>query len=242
MLATSWCWLAALGIDADGNKHPLGLMEGATENAAVVQALIDNLIDRGLDPAVCRLFIVDGAKALSKVIRRTFGAHTPIQRCQIHKARNVIERLPKALHASVRKALRQAWEIDDADKAERLLRNFARRLEVEASGVAKSILEGLDEMLTVNRLGLPLELRRALACTNAIENMMGTVRRVCRNVKRWRNAEMALRWTAAGMMEAAKGFRRLQAYKQLPALKAALFAHQAKHAIKNRLEENRQAA
>ena len=234
--------VAALGIDADGNKHPLGLMEGATENAAVVQALIDNLIDRGLDPAVCRLFIVDGAKALSKVIRRTFGAHTPIQRCQIHKARNVIERLPKALHASVRKALRQAWEIDDADKAERLLRNFARRLEVEASGVAKSILEGLDEMLTVNRLGLPLELRRALACTNAIENMMGTVRRVCRNVKRWRNAEMALRWTAAGMIEAAKGFRRLKAYKQLPALKAALLAHQAKHAIKNRLEENRQAA
>ena len=99
----------------------------------------------------------------------------------------------------------------------------------------------LDEMLTVNRLGLPLELRRALACTNAIENMMGTVRRVCRNVKRWRNAEMALRWTAAGMMEAARGFRRLKAYKQLPALKAALLAHQAKHA-RNRLEENRQAA
>lgn len=234
--------VAALGIDADGNKHPLGLMEGATENAAVVQALIDNLIDRGLDPAVCRLFIVDGAKALSKAIRRTFGARTPIQRCQIHKARNVIERLPKSLHACVRKALRQAWEIDDADQAERLLRNLARRLEGEASGVAKSILEGLDEMLTVNRLGLPPELRRALACTNAIENMMGTVRRVCRNVKRWRNAEMALRWTAAGMLEAAKGFRRLKTYKQLPALKAALLAHQNKHTITNKLEENQQAA
>jgi transposase-like protein len=234
--------VAALGIDADGKKHPLGLMEGATENAAVAQALIDNLIERGLDPAVCRLFIVDGAKALSKAIRRTFGAHTPIQRCQIHKARNVIERLPKPLHASVRKALRQAWEIDDAEKAERLLRNLAQRLQGEASGVAKSILEGLDEMLTVNRLGLPPELRRALACTNAIENMMGTVRRVCRNVKRWRNADMALRWTAAGMMEAAKGFRRLKAYKQLPALKAALLAHQSKHAIRNRLEQNRQAA
>ena len=234
--------VAALGIDADGNKHPLGLMDGATENAAVVQALIDNLIERGLDPTVCRLFIVDGAKALSKAIRRTFGADTPIQRCQIHKARNVIERLPKPLHAAVRRALRQAWEIDDADKAERLLHNLARRLEGEAAGVAKSILEGLDEMLTVNRLGLPPGLRRALACTNAIENMMGTVRRVCRNVKRWRNADMALRWTAAGMMEATKGFRRLKAYKQLPALKAALLAHQSKHAIKNRLEENRQAA
>jgi putative transposase len=234
--------VAALGIDAGGKKHPLGLMEGATENTAVAQALIDNLIERGLDPAVCRLFIVDGAKALSKSIRRTFGAHTPIQRCQVHKGRNVIERLPKPLHAAVRKALRQAWEMDDADKAERLVRNLAQRLDRERSGVAKSLLEGLDEMLTVNRLGLPPQLRRALACTNSIENMMGTVRRVCRNVKRWRNAEMALRWTAAGMMEAAKGFRRLKAYKQLPALKAALLAHQAKHAVKNRLEENRQAA
>jgi transposase-like protein len=234
--------VAALGIDGEGNKHPLGLVEGATENAAVVQALIDNLIERGLDPKLCRLFIVDGAKALTKAIRATFGRHTPIQRCQIHKARNVIERLPRPLHAAVRKTLRQAWELDDADKAERLLRNLARRLEGEARGVAASILEGLDEMLTVNRLGLPAQLRRSLACTNGIENMMGTVRRVCRNVKRWQNVDMALRWTAAGMMEAAKGFRRLKAHKQLPILKAALAAHQAKHANKHKLEENRQAA
>ena len=234
--------VAALGIDGDGNKHPLGLVEGATENAAVVQALIDNLIERGLDPRVCRLFIVDGAKALTKAIRATFGRHTPIQRCQIHKARNVIERLPKPLHASVRKTLRQAWELDDADKAERLLRNLARRLEGEARGVAASILEGLDEMLTVNRLGLPAQLRRSLACTNGIENMMGTVRRVCRNVKRWQNTDMVLRWTAAGMMEAAKGFRRLKAHKQLPILKAALAAHQAKHATKPKLEKDRHAA
>ena len=234
--------VGALGIDGEGNKHPLGLVEGATENAAVAQTLIDNLIERGLDPKVCRLFIVDGAKALTKVIRATFGRHTPIQRCQIHKARNVIERLPKPLHAPVRKALRQAWELDDADRAERLLRNLARRLEHEAPGVAGSILEGIDEMLTVNRLGLPAQLRRSLACTNSIENVMGTVRRVCRNVKRWRNASMALRWTAAGMMEATKGFRRLKAHKQLPILKAALVAHQAKHTTKQKLEENLQAA
>jgi len=231
--------VAALGIDADGCKHPLALVEGATENAAVVQALIDNLIERGLDPKV--LFIVDGAKALSKVIRRTFGAHTPIQRCQIHKARNVAERLPKPLHASVRRALRQAWELDDADKAERLLRNLARRLDQEAPGVAASILEGLDEMLTVVRLKLPTPLRRSLACTNAIENMMGTVRRVSRNVKRWRNAAMALRWTAAGMLEATKGFRRLKAHKHLPALRAALAAHQSKY-VTQRVERNADAA
>jgi transposase-like protein len=233
--------VAALGIDADGRKHPLALVEGATENAAVVQALIDNLIERGLDPKVCRLFIVDGAKALSKVIRRTFGAHTPIQRCQIHKARNVIERLPKPLHASVRRALRQAWELDDADKAERLLRNLARRLDQEAPGVAASILEGLDEILTIIRLKLPTPLRRSLACTNAIENMMGTVRSVCRNVKRWRNAAMALRWTAAGMLEATKGFRRLKAHKHLPVLRAALAAHQCKY-VTQQVEHDADAA
>ncbi len=221
--------VAAIGVDAKGDKHPLGLIEGATENAATVQALIDNLVERGLDPAVPRLFIIDGAKALSKAIRRTFGHVAAIQRCQVHKARNIMERLPKSLHASVRRVLRQAWELDDAGKAEKLLRNLAQRLERDWSGVAGSILEGIDEILTVTRLGLPKELRRSLACTNMIENVMGTVRRVCRNVKRWRSASMAMRWTAAAMQEAAKGFRRLKAHKQLPALRAALEANQDKN-------------
>src|SRR3954451_5828142 len=217
--------VAAVGIDATGEKHPLGLVEGATENAATVQALLDNLVERGLDPAVVRLFIIDGAKALSKAIRRTFGRNTPIQRCQVHKARNIAERLPKEAHARVRKALRQAWEMDDAARAEQLIRNLARRLDKEWPGIAATILEGMDEILCVVRL--PRELRRSLACTNIIENMNGTIRQVTRNVKRWRDASMALRWTAAGMMEAKKGFRRLMAYKQLPTLKAALLAHQA---------------
>jgi putative transposase len=220
--------VAAIGVDAKGDKHPLGLIEGATENAATVQALIDNLVERGLDPAVSRLFIIDGAKALSKAIGRTFGHAAAIQRCQVHKARNIMERLPKSLHASVRRVLRQAWELDDAGKAEKLLRNLALRLERDWSGVAGSILEGIDEILTVTRLGLPKELRRSLACTNMIENVMGTARRVCRNVKRWRSASMAMRWTAAAMQEAAKGFRRLKAHKQLPALRAALEANQNK--------------
>jgi putative transposase len=216
--------VAAIGIDGEGIKHPLALLEGATENAAVAQALIDSLIARGLDPAVPRLFIIDGSKALSRAIRRSFGRETAIQRCQIHKARNIMERLPKGLHASVRRVLRQAWELDDAAKAERLIRNLAQRLEHEAPGVSGSLLEGLDEILTVTRLGLPTELRRSLACTNIIENMMGTIRRVSRNVKHWRSASMALRWTGAAMLEAKKGFRRLKAYKQLPALRAALIA------------------
>jgi putative transposase len=234
--------LAAIGIDGDGVKHPLGLLEGASENAAVVQALLDHLIERGLDAKVCRLFIIDGSKALAKAIRKTFGRHTPIQRCQIHKARNILERLPKHLHATVRTALRQAWEMNDAEKAERLIRNLARRLEQAAPGVSASILEGLDEMLTVIRLGLPPALRRSLACTNIIENMMGTIRRVCRNVKRWRDASMALRWTAAAMQEATKGFRRLKAHKQLSVLRAALAAHQAKHKSQSTLEPTAVAA
>src|ERR1700681_3599555 len=221
--------VAAIGVDAKGDKHPLGLVEGATENAATVQALVENLIERGLDPAVPRLFIIDGSKALSKAIRRNFGHDAAIQRCQIHKARNIQERLPKSLHASVRRVLRQAWELDDADKAEKLLRNLARRLERDWSGVSGSILECIHEILTVTRLGLRRELRRSLACTNIIENVMGTVRRVCRNVKRWRSASMAMRWTAAAMQEAAKGFRRLKAHKQLPTLRAALEAHRNKN-------------
>lgn len=234
--------LAAVGVDGNGDKHPLGVVEGATENAAVCQALLDNMVGRGLDPAVCRLFIIDGSRALSKAIRNTFGRHTPIQRCQVHKARNITERLPKPLHASVRKALRQAWELDDADKAEKLIRNLARRLERDAPGVAGSILEGIDEILTVVRLGLPPDLRRSLACTNIIENMNGTVRQVCRNVKRWQDASMALRWTSAAMLEAANGFRRLKAYKQLPTLRSALLAHQRKHAINPTLDQQAAAA
>ena len=220
--------VAAVGIDGRGEKHPLGLVEGATENAATVQALLDNLVERGLDPAGVWLFIIDGAKALSKAIRRTFGKDTPIQRCQVHKARNITERLPKPLHAAVRKTLRQAWEQDDAVKAERLVRN--RRLEKDWPGISATILEGMEEILCVVRLGLPQDLRRSLACTNIIENMNGTIRQVTRNVKRWRDASMALRWTAAGMMEAKKGFRRLKAYKQLPKLRDALLALKAARA------------
>jgi putative transposase len=241
-MAQDMLLVAALGIDAAGDKHPLGLVEGATENATTVQALLDNLIERGLDPTVRRLFIIDGSKALSKAIKRTFGRDTPIQRCQVHKARNILERLPKSMHASVRSVLRQAWEMDDAAKAERLLRNLARRLERDWEGVAASILEGLDEMLTVTRLGLPRQLRRSLACTNIIENVMGTVRRVCRNVKYWRSPSMAMRWTAAAMQEATTGFRKLKAYKQLPALRAALDKTNSTPATDKPLAQSAEAA
>ena len=156
----------------------------------------------------------EGAQA--KAIRNTFGVATAIQRCQIHNGRNIIERLPEHLHASVKKALRQAWDQDDADKAERLLRNLARRLEQEEPGISGSILEGLDEILTVIPLGLPHKLRRSLACTNIIENALGTVRQVTRNVKRWRHAEMALRWTAARREYGFEGLRNLLPHARPP--------------------------
>ena len=215
--------VAAIGVDTNGDKHPLGLVEGATENATTVQTLIDNLIERGLDPTVRRLFIIDGAKALSKAIRRTFGRDAAIQRCQIHKARDILERLPKSMHASVRRVLRQAWEMDDAERAEN---PHSQSRPPSRTGLERRFCfdPGRDrrDVFTVTRLGLPCELRRSLACTNIIENVMGTVRRGGRNVKYWRSPSMALRWAAAAMHEAFKGFRRLKAKKHLPALRAAL--------------------
>ncbi len=229
--------IGAVGIDASGRKRPPVVIEGATENTAAVQALLDDLIERGLDPEGCYLFIVDGAEALSKAVRRAFGADIPVvQRCQVHKGRNITDCLAAKHHAAVRRTLRQAWKLDDADKAERLMRSLAQRFEQEAPDVSRSILEGLDEVLTVSRLGLPLELRRSLASTNIIESMNSTVRQVCRNVKRWRNAGTALRQPAAGMTEAGKGFRRVKAYRQLPVLKQALIEHRRKDRL-DRLKE-----
>ena len=206
-----------------------------------MQALIDNLVERGLDPSAPRR-LSRRLESTVQAIRRTFGRDAAIQRCQVHKARNILERLPKSMHASVKRVLRQAWEMDDADKAEKLIRNLARRLERDWKGVSASILEGLDDMLTVTRLKLPRELRRSLACTNIVENVMSTVRRVCRNVKYWRSPSMALRWAAAAMQEATKGFRRLKAHKHLEALRAALVQRNAKAASAAHLVQTAEAA
>ena len=230
--------LAAVGIDGDGRKHPLGVIEGATENAAARQLGWARPRPGDLPPVHHRR----RQGAVQGDPQHLRSPHPDPAVGQVHKARNITERLAKPLHASVRKALRQAWELDDADKAEKLIRNLARRLEREAPGVSGSILEGLDEILTVNRLGLPAELRRALACTNIIENMNGAIRQVCHNVKRWQDASMALRWTSAAMLEAAKGFRRLKACKHLPDLRAALAARQIKHTLSPNLEQQAVAA
>ena len=194
--------VAAIGIDTGGAKHVLGLAEGATENAATVQAMLDNLIERGLDPERPRLYIVDGAKALSKAIRRTFGRAAALQRCHAQGAQH---------HGP-------AGREPPCRRQEGLAAGLAagRRGQGHGSCATSPAVWSMthvsgNRVLTVIRLGLPPQLRRSLACTNAIENAIGTVRTVQRNVKRWRNAEMALRWTAAGLLEAQKTFRRLKA-------------------------------
>ncbi len=200
--------LVALGLDAQGNKHVLGVREGATENAASCTALLTDLRDRGLRIDRAVLAIVDGAKALAKSIRDVFGARALIQRCQAHKSRNVTDQLPEELRPSVRQALRDAYSCADAVRAKRMLTNVVRRLRDEHPGAAASLEEGLDETLTVKRLGLPHRLERQLSTTNAIENLIGSMRRISARVKRWRNGRMILRWTVAAIADAATRFRR----------------------------------
>jgi putative transposase len=220
--------LAAVGLDEAGDKHVLGLREGATENAATCKALLADLIERGLNPGRSLLIVIDGAKALHKAVVEVFGARALIQRCREHKKRNVSEALPERLRASVRTTMNQAYATGDAKRARRLLDNLARRLEHQHPGAAASLREGLDETLTVMRLGLPDSLERVLSSTNMIENLFSRVREIGRRVRRWQSGTMVLRWSAAGVLEAERGFRKIAGYRAMPTLVAALRSHDAK--------------
>jgi transposase-like protein len=201
--------LVALGIDADGKKHVLGVREGATENAASCTALLANLRDRGLPTDRAMLVVIDGAKALAKAVRNVFGEQAIIQRCQVHKTRNVVDQLPDDMKPSVRQALQAAYAASDGDRAHTMLKNLVRRLRDKHPGAASSLEEGLDETLSVKRLRLPRKLERQLSTTNAIENLMGSVRRLSSRVKRWRDGKMIQRWTVAAVSDAATRFRRV---------------------------------
>src|SRR5271166_563582 len=217
--------LAAVGVDERGLKHVLGLREGATENAAAVKALLADLIERGLDPNRSLLIVIDGAKALHKAAVEVFGHRALIQRCREHKKRNVSDALPERHRATVRTAMNQAYATRDAGRARRLLDNLARRLEHQHPGATASLREGLEETLTVMRLGLPEHLERVLSSTNLIENLFSRVREIGRRVKRWQSGTMVLRWTAAGVLEAERGFRKVVGYRAIATLVAALRAH-----------------
>jgi putative transposase len=234
--------LAAVGVDERGEKHVLGLREGATENAAAVRALLADLIERGLDSEHSLLVVIDGAKALHKAVVEVFGAQALIQRCREHKKRNVSEALPERLRASVRTTMNQAYTTRDAKRARRLLDNLARRLEDQHPGAAASLREGLDETLTVMRLGLPDNLERVLSSTNLIENLFSRVREIGRRVRRWQSGTMVLRWSAAGMLEAERGFRKIAGYRAMPLLVAALRARDAKTEREPTVDDGEKAA
>jgi putative transposase len=219
--------IVALGIGIDGTKHPLGVVQGDTENATIVKDLLAGLRERGLDTTRPILCVLDGAKALVNAVKAVFD-HPVVARCQLHKIRNVESKLPKALASTVAKKMRAAYHDPDALVAEATLEALARNLDKSHPGAAGSLREGLTETLTVTRLGVPPTLARTLRSTNAIESMIEICRDHSTNVKRWRDGQMALRWCAAGMGEAAKQFRRVNGFLHLPALRAALEAHVTK--------------
>jgi transposase-like protein len=215
--------VVALGITIDGTKVPLALAEGATENATVVRDLLASLRDRGLEVTRPILVVLDGAKALRRAVDDVFD-HPVVQRCQLHKLRNVCDRLPAALASTVAKRMRRAYHHADALAAEADLEALARELDRSHPGAASSLREGLAETLTVIRLGVPPTLARTLRSTNSIESMIAICRDHAANVKRWQDGQMVLRWVAAGMGEAANQFRRVNGYLHLPALRSALDA------------------
>jgi transposase-like protein len=220
--------LIALGIDEAGVKHVLGMVEGATENGAAARALLSNLIERGLPIDRTVLFVIDGSKALASAIRDSFGKRALIQRCQVHKRRNVLDKLPERLRPSIGASISNAYRMKDRNRALKVLNNIARRLDHDCPGAAASLREGLAETLTVMRFALQEALERTLATTNPIENLNGLVRDRTKNVRRWESGEMVLRWVAAAITEAAKAFRRLRGYAGMPKLVAALRAHDAR--------------
>jgi putative transposase len=214
--------IVALGITTDGDKLALGLWDGSTENATVAAALLADLVDRGLDVEQGLLFIIDGSKALRKAIRRVFGNDVPVQRCVQHKERNVLDHLPERDRQPVKARLRRAWKQTDHDRALDQLNRLAVELDRAHPGAAASLREGMEETLTVTRLGITGKLKLTLQSTNPCESMISTVRVINRNVKHWSSGEMCLRWTAAGMLEAETRFRKVPGYRGLANLAIAI--------------------
>ncbi len=216
------CVVIALGITAQGKKRILGLHEGSTENGAVAKALLSNLVERGLDSSRPMLFAIDGSKALRKAIRDVWGTGGVVQRCQIHKIRNVLEHLPEEARPRVRAEMSKAYDESDWKKAEARLRRLARSLAEAHPGAAASLHEGLVETLTLQRLGIRGALYRTLRSTNTIENLNGSIVIYIRNVKRWRGGRMILRWVAAALDHAQPRFRAVRGFSEMPKLRAAL--------------------
>ena len=229
--------IVALGVDAEGHKHVLGLWHGATENSTVVRALLADLRERGLDTEASILVVLDGAKALHKAVKEVFGERALIQRCRVHKLRNVLEHLPREKQQQAAWRLRGAWAKAKPEEALKELRAAVKWLDALSPSAARSLEEGLEETLTLHRLGINELRRRSLSSTNLIESCFARTAAWTRRVKRWRNGKMVMRWGAAAWLVAEAGFRRLRGHAHLPQLKAALVTHQ-----NSQLETLKQAA
>jgi len=226
------CLVAAIGIDLQGKKHVLGLWHGATENATVVKGLLEDLVSRGLDAEQKLLVVIDGAKALRKAVHMVMGEQAVVQRCRIHKQRNVLDYLPEQKRAQAAWRLRAAWSKQDPKAAEKELRKTAQWLEGFSPMAAASLLEGLEETLTVQKLQLAPELCRILANTNLMENCYSQAAHYMRRVKRWDGPKMILRWAAAALLKAEKQFRRIKGCEQLPDLEKSLREFETNQTLK----------
>lgn len=226
------CVVAAIGVDVQGRKHVLGLWHGATENSTVVKGLLEDLVSRGLESERKMLIVLDGAKALRKAVQMVLGEQGLVQRCRIHKLRNVLDQLPEEKKAQAGWRLRAAWAKKDPKAAQKDLRRTAQWLEASWPMAAASLLEGLEETLTVQRLNLPYTLTRILSNTNLIENCFSQAAQRTRQVKRWDGPRMILRWTAAALLAAEKNFRRIKGCEQLGLLEKALHELQTTSTLK----------
>jgi transposase-like protein len=213
--------IGAVGVDSEGNKHVLGIREGATENSTVVKELLEDIVARGVDPKRKMLFVIDGSKALRAAINAVFGAQQPVQRCRAHKLRNVLDHLPKEQRDQAKSVLRAAWKLD-AKAGMARIRKLAEWLERDYPSAAASLLEGLDECFTINRLGLPPSLLRCLATTNIIESPHAGVRIQTRRVTHWQNGKMVIRWLASAFIRTEKRFNKIMGYRDLWTLEAIL--------------------
>lgn len=214
--------ISAVGVDAEGQKHILGIEPGATENSASVKRLLTHLRDQGLPTDRKYLFVIDGAKALRAGIEEVFGADQPVQRCRNHKVRNVLDELPKEQHGQALNLMRAAWKVKTAEEGEKRLEQLARFLERDYEIAARSLREGMKEMFTLQRLQIPESLHKCLATTNIIESPQGGVERRTRNVTRWRNVEMVQRWVASAWLLTERHFRRIDGHGHLWTLAAIL--------------------
>jgi putative transposase len=210
--------VAALGIHEDGRKTILGIRQGATENATVVGELLAELVERGLDFTVPRLYVLDGGKALTAAVKKHAGESAVIQRCQVHKRRNVLDHLTDEHKPAVAKKLNAAYGLEDYAAAKQALNTLHRELMDLNPSAARSLGEGMEETLTLHRLRLPMQLRKTMASTNVIESAFSIVEQVCKNVKRWHEGDQRERWVGSGLLVAEKQFRRIQGYKQIPTL------------------------